>query len=83
MSMAKKNKSSTMLSSNVQSIDLVMDCTTWRFWMMRQSIGHSTPAPRASAVKQWTIPTCSNNEEAGLEKSRLTPATKSYKNKST
>ena len=25
----------TMLSFNVQSIDFPMDCTTWRFWMIR------------------------------------------------
>ena len=32
-----QNKPSTMLSSNVQSIDLHMDCTAWRFSMMRQA----------------------------------------------
>jgi len=42
-----------MLSSNVQSIDLLMDYTAWRFWTMRQSNGCSTPAPRSSAAKQW------------------------------
>ena len=42
-----------MLSSNVQSIDLLMDCTAWRSWTMRQSNGYSTPAPRSSAAKQW------------------------------
>jgi len=53
VSVAQKNKPSTMLSSNVQSIDLPMDCMAWRFRMMRQSNGCSTPAPRSSAVKQW------------------------------
>jgi len=52
-SVAQKNKPSTMLSSNVQSIDLLMDCMAWRFWTMRQSNGCSTPAPRSSAAKQW------------------------------
>jgi len=37
----------------VQSIDLPMDGTTWRFWTMRQVNGCSRPAPRSSAVKQW------------------------------
>jgi len=44
---------STMLSSNVQSIDFPMDWTAWRFWTMRQLNGYSTPAPRSGAVKQW------------------------------
>jgi len=35
VSVAHKNKPSTMLSSNVQSIDLLMNCTAWRFWTMR------------------------------------------------
>jgi len=42
-----------MLSSNVQSIDLLIDTTAWRFWTMRQLIGCSTSAPRFSAAKQW------------------------------
>jgi len=49
----KPSKPSTMLSSNVQSIDLPMDCMAWQFWMMRQWNGCSTPAPRSSAAKQW------------------------------
>ena len=53
VSVAQKNKPSTMLSSNVQSIDLPIDCMAWRFWTMRQSNGCSTPAPRFSATKQW------------------------------
>ena len=48
-----QNKPSTMLSSNVQSIDLPMDCTAWRFWTMRQLNGCSIPAPKSSAAKQW------------------------------
>ena len=50
VSVAQKNKPSTMLSSNVQSIDLLMDCMAWRFWTIRQSNGCSTPAPRSSAA---------------------------------
>jgi len=44
VSVAQKNKQSTMFSSNVQCIDLPMDCMAWRFWTMRQSKGCSTPA---------------------------------------
>jgi len=39
-----QNKSSTMSSSNVQSIDSPTDYTTWRSWTMRQPNGYSTPA---------------------------------------
>jgi len=53
VSVVQKNKPSTMLSSNVQSIDLPMDCMAWRCWTMRQLNGCSTPAPRSSAAKQW------------------------------
>ena len=53
VTVAQKNKPSTMLSSNVQSIDLPMDCMAWRFWTMKQPNGCSTPAPRFSAAKQW------------------------------
>jgi len=53
VSVAQKNEPSTMLSTNVQSIDLPMNCTALRFWTMRQSNGCSTPAPRSSAAKQW------------------------------
>jgi len=53
VSVAQKNKPLTMLSSNVQSIDLPMDCIAWWFWTMRQSNGCLTPAPRSSAAKQW------------------------------
>jgi len=63
VSVAQKNKSSTMLSSNVQSIDLLMDCTAWRFWTMRQSNGCSTSTPRSSAAKQWTERTGSNDDD--------------------
>ena len=53
VSVAQKNKQSTMLSANVQSIDLPMDCKAWRFWTTRQLNGCSTPAPKSSAAKQW------------------------------
>jgi len=61
VSVAQKNKPSTMLSSNVQSIYLPMDCTAWQFWTMRQSNGCSTPAPRSSVAK-WTVTTRSNED---------------------
>jgi len=44
----QKNKPSSM-----SYIDIPMDCTAWRFWMMRQSNGCSTPAVRSCAAKQW------------------------------
>jgi len=50
VSVGQKMKPLTMLSSTVQSIDLPMESTAWRFWMMRQSIGCSTPAPRSRAA---------------------------------
>ena len=53
VSVAQKNKPSTMLSSYVQSIDFSMDCMAWRFWTMRQPNGCSTPALRSSAAKKW------------------------------
>ena len=53
VSVAQKNKPSTMLSSSVQSIDHLMDCTTRRFWTMRQSNGCSIRAPKSSAAMQW------------------------------
>ena len=49
----QKIKPLTMFSSSVQSIDLPVNCTAWRFWM-RQSFGCSTLAPRSSVAKQWT-----------------------------
>ena len=53
VSMAHKNKPSTMSSSNVQSIDLPTDCTPWRSWTMRQPNSCSTPAPKSSTAKKW------------------------------
>jgi len=53
VSVAQKNKPSTMLSSYVKSIDLPINCMAWRFWTMRQSNGCSTSAPRSSAAKKW------------------------------
>ena len=53
VSVAQKNKPLTMSSSNVQSIDLPIDCTAWRLWMMKQPNGYSTPAPKSSAANQW------------------------------
>ena len=53
VSVAQKNKLSTMLSSNVQSINLPTDCMAWQFWTMRQLNNSSTPATRSSAAMQW------------------------------
>jgi len=54
-----EEQTSTMLTSNVQSIDLLMDCMAWRFWTMRQSHGCSTPARdlvrQSSGLKNWLI----------------------------
>jgi len=47
VSVAQKNKPSTMSSSNVQSIYLPKDCTAWRFWTMRQLNGCSTHTPKS------------------------------------
>jgi len=52
LSVAQKNKPSIMLSSNIQPINLPMDCMDWRLWTMRQSNGCSTPAPRSCVTKQ-------------------------------
>jgi len=52
VNVAQKNKLSTMLSSNVQPTDLLMDGTAWQFWTMRQSNGCSTPAPRSRSLSR-------------------------------
>ena len=57
VSMAQKNKPPTMSSSNDRSVDLLMDGTAWRFRIMRQSNGCSTPAPRSTAAS-WEISIC-------------------------
>jgi len=44
-------------------LDRFMDCTAWRFWMIRQSNGCSTAAPISSAAKQWLWRTRSKDEE--------------------
>jgi len=59
VSVTQQKKPSTMLSSNVQSIDLPMDCMAWRFWMTRQMNGCS----RSGAAKQWIERADSNDEE--------------------
>ena len=53
VSVAQKNKPPTMLSSDVQSIELPVDCKVWQFWMLRQSNGCPEPAPKSNAAKQW------------------------------
>ena len=64
VSMAQKNKPSTMSSSNVVSIDLPTDCMAWRCWTMRQLNGCSTPAPKSSATKQWFQQLAQTKEES-------------------
>ena len=66
-----QKSTSTMLSSNVQSNDLLMDCTGWQFWTMRQSNGCSTLAPRSSAAKQWFNNSLKRWGRALLRQSRL------------
>ena len=63
VSVTQKNQPSTMLSCNVQSIDLPMDCTAWPFFMTRQSNGCSTSAPRSCAAKQWIVKYRSKDED--------------------
>jgi len=63
VSVAQKNRPLTMLSSNVQFIDLPMKRMALPFWMMRQSIGCSTPTQRSSAAKQWIERTGSNYDD--------------------
>jgi len=60
---AQKNRPLAILSSNVQSIELLMDWLARRFWMMRQSNGCSTSAAGSSAAEQWIERTSSYDEE--------------------
>jgi len=57
VSVAQKNKPSTMLSLNVQPIELLMECKAWRFWTKRQSNGCTTLARDlvrlSSGWKNW------------------------------
>ena len=64
VSVAQKNEPSTMLSSNVQSIAIPRDCTTWRLWTMRNSNGCSTSAPRSSGALPWTTTRSKDEEHA-------------------
>ena len=50
VSVAQRSRPLTMLSSNVQSINLPMDRMAWRFWMTKQSNSCSTPASRSTVV---------------------------------
>jgi len=66
VSVPQKNKPSTVLSSNVQSINLPVDCTAWRFCMLRHDEnGCATPSPRHRAAKQWFERTGSSDDNAG------------------
>ena len=68
-----QNKPSTILTSIVQSIDLCMDCTTGRFWMMRQPNGCSTLAPKSSAAKQWIKEELAQTKEEKEDKIEIWP----------
>ena len=67
VSLVQKSKPSTMLSSNVQSIDLP---TAWWFWTMRQPNGCSTPAPKSSAAKQWIKEELAQTKEDAIKNHR-------------
>jgi len=45
VSVVKKNKPSTMLSSNVQFINVPMDCMAWPLWKTRQMNGSAQHMP--------------------------------------
>jgi len=60
-SVVLRNRPLTRLFPTVQSIDFLMECMVWRFWMMRQSNVSSTPASRSSAASQWIVTTHSND----------------------
>jgi len=79
VSVAQKNKPSTMLSSNVQSIDFPTDCMAWRFWTMRQPNGCSTPAPKSSATKQWIEELAQKKKNVIFESTRLNYTVQSCK----
>ena len=71
-SVARKNRLLTMLSFTVQSIDFF---SAWpglerMTWMMRQSNGSLTPAPRCSASYPWRR-TRSNDEEGAESYERI------------
>jgi len=63
VSVAQKNKPSTMTPSNVQYIDLSTDCMAWRFWTMGQPNGCPTNAPKSSAAKKWIKELAQTKEE--------------------
>ena len=63
VSVTQKNNRSTTLSSNVQSINLHMDCIAWRYWMIRQLNGCSTLVPSSCAAKEWNERTVSKDDE--------------------
>jgi len=67
VSVVQKNKPSTMLSLNVQSINIPMDCTAWRFWMIRQLNGCSTPDTRSAVVQ----PSSALKEKAQIMKKNI------------
>ena len=65
VSVGQKNRLLTILSFIVQSINLPMEHMAWRF-LMKQSNGCSTSAPRPVAALQWVEKTCSNDKEVTM-----------------
>ena len=55
----QKIKPLTMFPSNVQSVDLPMDCMAWQCWTMRPLNACSTLAPRSSIFGRpyWSVST--------------------------
>ena len=70
VSETQNNKPSTMSSSNVQSIDLPMDCMAWRLWTMRQPNDCSTSSLRSSVAKQWFEELAQKKKKSGLQRRR-------------
>jgi len=53
VSVAQKNRPSTMFSFIVQSIDLFMDHMAWRFWMTEKSNGNTCPDILCGLTVDW------------------------------
>ena len=49
----KKKRLPALLSVIAQSIDLLVECMVWQFWMLRQSHGCPMLSPRSCVAKQW------------------------------
>jgi len=60
--MVQKNRLLTILSFNVQSINLPMEHMAWLLWITKQLNGYSTSAPRSNAAWRWIERTHSDDE---------------------